>query len=255
MQNVNRDDEIIKLLEDSPSQVLTVEFLASHFNTSQSTIRRDLSRLSSQHKIKRTHGGASSLAYSSEMSFERFDREYFDREQTEPETKKAIARRASQFIKDNMCIYLDASTTVAAMIEFLPQHKGTCYVTNSPLLASKLTERGLHCFVAGGELKLTTNAFIGAYTVEFLNMFNFNIGFFGTNGIHPQAYLTTPDPQECAIKKAAFERCSNCYILADHTKFDKISTATFADFARPVVITDSLPDKYKAIIKHMIVEK
>ncbi|MFA6861133.1 MAG: DeoR/GlpR family DNA-binding transcription regulator [Bacilli bacterium] len=249
MSSKKRDGEILRLLEESPSQFVSVESLANYFKTSESTIRRDLQRMGNQHKLLRVHGGAASLHFSGNFKFQRLDKEYLERERTEPEIKKYIARQASQFIKEGSCIYLDASTTVASMIPYLPAFKNTYYITNSPLLAQKLAERSLACYVTGGELKLTTNAFIGPYVLDFINKFNFDIGFFGTNGIHPQAKFTTPDPQECAIKSAAINKCYEIYILADHTKFDNISTATFSDFSRPTLITDKVNDKYRSLVK------
>ncbi len=249
-----RDEEILKLLDESPSQYVSVESLAEYFKTSESTIRRDLQRMSLEHKLMRVHGGAASLHFSGNFKFERLDREYLERERTEPEIKKLIAREASHYVKEGSCIYLDASTTVASMIFFLPTYRNTYYVTNSPLLAQKLAERGLTCYVTGGELKMTTNAFIGPYAIDFINQFNFDIGFFGTNGIHPQAKFTTPDPQECAIKSAAISKCYSVYILADHTKFDNISTATFSDFTRPILITDVANEKYRSLVKMIEVE-
>ena len=53
-----RDSEILKLLDESPSQFVSVESLAEYFKTSESTIRRDLQRMASQHQIMRVHGGA-----------------------------------------------------------------------------------------------------------------------------------------------------------------------------------------------------
>ena len=249
MSSKTRDSEILRLLDESPSQFVAVENLAEYFKTSESTIRRDLQRMASQHQLMRVHGGAASLHFSGNFKFDRLDKEYLERERTEPEVKKFIAKKAASFVKDGSCIYLDASTTVASMIPYLPSHKNICYVTNSPLLAQKLAEKGMTCYVTGGELKLTTNAFIGSYALEFLKRFNFDIGFFGTNGIHPQAKFTTPDPQECAIKSAAINKCFSSYILADHTKFDKIATATFSDFSRPIVITEQIEEKYKSITK------
>ena len=249
MSSKNRDAEILKILDESPSQYVTVESLADYFKTSESTIRRDLQRMSAEHKILRVHGGAASLQFSGNFKFERLDREYLERERTEPEIKKVIAREAARYVKEGSCIYMDASTTVASMIDYLPNHKNTFYVTNSPSLAQKLTEKGFTCYVTGGQLKLTTNAFIGSYAVDFINRFNFTMGFFGTNGIHPQAKFTTPDPQECAVKSAAVNKSYTVYILADHTKFDNISTATFCDFARATLITDKGDEKYRSLIK------
>lgn len=249
MSTKDRDSEILRLLQESPSQFVSVESLAEYFKTSESTIRRDLQRMASEHRVLRVHGGAASLHFSGNFKFERLDREYLVRERTEPNIKKAIAQQAARYVKEGSCIYLDASTTVAAMIPYLPAFKNTYYITNSPLLAQKLTERGLSCYVTGGELKLTTNAFIGPYAIEFISKFNFDIGFFGTNGIHPQSKFTTPDPQECAIKSNALSKCYQVFILADHTKFDNISTATFCDFTRPILITDEINDKYQSLIK------
>lgn len=249
MSNKSRDNEILRLLEESPSQFVSVESLAEYFKTSESTIRRDLQRMGDEHRILRVHGGATSLHFSGNFKFDRLDKEYLERERTEPETKKIIARRAAQLVKDGSCVYMDASTTVASMIPFLPPMKNTYFVTNSPLLAQKMAEKNLICYVTGGELKISTNAFIGSFALEFLKRFNFDMGFFGTNGIHPQAKFTTPDPQECAIKSTVISKCFNIYILADHSKFDNIATATFCDFNRPILITDTCDDKYKSLIK------
>lgn len=254
MGTKNRDKEILRLLEESPSQFVSVESLAEYFKTSESTIRRDLQRMSNMHELVRVHGGAASLHFSGNFKFERLDKDYLERERTEPEVKEKIAKVAAQFIKEGSCIYFDASTTVASMIPFLPYSRNTVYITNSPLLAQKLAERNLTCYVTGGELKLTTNAFIGPYVLDFINRFNFDIGFFGTNGIHPQAKFTTPDPQECMIKSTVISKCYSYYILADHTKFDNISTATFSDFTRPTLITDKAEEKYKSLVKIIEVE-
>ena len=249
MSQKSRDEEILRILEESPSQFVSVESLAEYFKTSESTIRRDLQRMGQEHRLLRVHGGAASLHFSGNFKFDRVDKEYLDRERSEPEVKKIIAKRAAQFIKEGSCVYMDASTTVASMIPFLPQAKNTYYVTNSPLLAQKLAERSLPCYVTGGELKISTNAFIGSYALDFLKRFNFDMGFFGTNGIHPQAKFTTPDPQECAIKSNVITKCYSVFILSDNTKFDHIATATFCDFTRPILITDHCDDKYRSLIK------
>lgn len=249
MGQKSRDEEILRILEESPSQFVSVESLAEYFKTSESTIRRDLQRMGQEHRLLRVHGGAASLHFSGNFKFDRVDKEYLERERSEPEIKKQIAKRAAQFIKDGSCVYLDASTTVASMISFLPQTKNTYYVTNSPLLAQKLAERNLTCYCTGGELKISTNAFIGSYALDFLKRFNFDMGFFGTNGIHPQAKFTTPDPQECVIKSTVITKCYSVYILSDSTKFDHIATATFSDFTRPILITDHVDEKYRSLIK------
>lgn len=246
----SREDEIVELINNSPNQRVTVEELAKIFSTSPSTIRRDLNRLNKDHRIVKIHGGATSIGgYLGNINFDRVDREYYEREEADIDIKNKIAKFATRFIKSGMCIYLDASTTVASMIPYLSHLNNVYYVTNSPNLAMKLAEFGHKVYVTGGELKVTTNAYIGGYALDFLDKFNFSIGFFGTNGIHPKAGFTTPDPVEATIKMKAISRSYNIYILASHNKFDILSTATFSPIQNGTLITDELPPSYQNIVK------
>lgn len=250
--NFIRDEKIIEYIQKAKNQRASVEELAKFFDISESTIRRDLNRLNKEHKLVKIHGGATSIGgYLGEITFDRVDKEYFEREETDIDIKNAIARYASKLVKSNMCVYLDASTTVASMIPYLPLLSNTYFVTNSPNLAIKLSELGHRVYVTGGELKLTTNAYIGGYALDFLDKFNFSLGFFGTNGIHPTSGFTTPDPSEASIKMKAISKCYSVYILASHNKFDNISSATFSSFNKICLITDEIPAKYVNLIKHI----
>lgn len=245
MTNSKRQAEIIKLIEQKGT--VRVEELASLYQISASTIRRDLQELARLHKIIKVQGGALAVNYSGNIIFDRADQEYRLREAVDQESKIAIARYAAGLIRDGDVIYLDASTSVASMVPFLPM--SCVYITNSPTLARKLAERDLKVLITGGEYKLTTDAYTGAYALEFLNRFNFNIGFFGTNGIHRVAQFTTPDPTEAAIKRKAFERTYRPFILATASKFNKVASVTFAQFAEATVITDVQNEEYRDLLK------
>ena len=64
----------------------------------------------------------------------------------------------------------------------------------------------------------------------------------GVNGISKPGGLTTPDTNEAAVKRAAIERSRDIYILADHSKFDKITSVRFAPLNVGKIITDRLSD-------------
>ena len=51
--------------------------------------------------------------------------------------------------------------------------------------------------------------------------------------------VTQPDKR---IKAAAMERSFVSYVLADASKFDKVSTVSFAPLDQAAIITDRLPD-------------
>ena len=87
---------------------------------------------------------------------------------------------------------------------------------------------------------------MGAECVLTLKNYNFTKCFMGTNGISLTAGFTTPDVNEAKVKAAAIESSRAVFVLADHSKFDEVSSATFAGLGKAVIITDRIPNrKYK----------
>ena len=73
-----------------------------------------------------------------------------------------------------------------------------------------------------------------------MRKYNFTKGFWGTNGVSIQKGYSTPELKEAAVKKRSMENCKECYILADESKFNQISSVTFAPFENATVITTGL---------------
>ena len=95
----------------------------------------------------------------------------------------------------------------------------------------------------GGAVKAITEAVVGTEAMESLKNYNFTKGFFGTNGISPKSGFSTPDADEGTIKSAALLRCKEAFVLADRSKFNKISPITFAHLSSATIITGHLEDK------------
>lgn len=95
----------------------------------------------------------------------------------------------------------------------------------------------------GGKLKASTEAVVGAETLEFLQRYNFTKCFPGTNGGSLDIGFTTPDMEEAVIKRESVKRSFVTYVLADHSKFDYISSVAFAELNSVYAITDSAPKK------------
>ena len=59
--------------------------------------------------------------------------------------------------------------------------------------------------------------------------------------------FTTPDIEEASVKEAAIKTSYMPFILADHTKFRRVFSVTFAQLRQCCIITDALPDsKYSS---------
>lgn len=231
---------------------VTVMELSDLLKISESTIRRDLTALDRQGRLQKVHGGATAV----EKEFVSDEYDVHTKSQICIEEKNAIARYAATLIRDDDFVFIDAGTSTETLINYISSSKAA-FVTNGILHAKKLVARGLKAYVVGGIVKPVTEAVVGADAVTNMKKYNFTKAFLGTNGIHTEFGYTTVDVEEAMVKMEAVSRTRTSYILADHTKFDKITAVTFAPIDKAGIITDSqVKEKYKdaTYIKEVSVE-
>ena len=199
--------------------------------------------------LKKVHGGATALK---DISINTLDDIVENRKSLNMEEKFKIAKYAASLIKDNDLVYLDAGTTTELMINFINNTKAI-FVTNGIVHARNLIKKNCTTYILGGELKLSTEAIVGAETVKSLRKYNFTKGFFGANGVDLERGFSTPDIKEAMVKEEALIRSKKRYVLCDKSKFDEISSITFADIQDAEIITTKL-DNYKYRNKAEILE-
>lgn len=207
-------------------------------DASESTVRRDLNQLAERGLITKVHGGAIEV----NENFLRFEHNVEEKSALFVDEKTAVAQYAANLISDGDFVYIDAGTTTEKMIEFI-QAKNVTFVTNSFINAKKLAQRGFRVYIPAGEIKPTTEAIIGAECVISIQRYNFSKCFMGVNGISVYAGFTTPDNNEAVVKGAVINRSKEVFVLADHSKFDKVTSVRFAELSRAQIITDRLTDK------------
>ena len=124
MLTEQRYDIILKLLEEKNS--ITVAEVKELLNTSESTVRRDITALHNAGKLVKVFGGAVAC-----------DRTIVTHEPTveqkaavNVEAKQLVAARAAALIQPEDFVYLDAGTTTASMLSFLTE-KSAIFVTNA----------------------------------------------------------------------------------------------------------------------------
>ena len=223
--------KILQLLQNKQS--ITINEITKLLNISESTVRRDLNKLDKQKKLIKVHGGAianKDFYIKGEQSLE-------DKRLINLDEKNLIAKKASSFIAPEDFVYIDAGSTTHQMVEFIKEKSAT-YLTNSIDIATALLERGFNVLILGGKIKKNTKAIIGSFAREYINACNFNIGFFGTNGLSVNNGYTTPDIEEADVKKIALRKCNKAYILCDNSKLDLVSSITFADIKDATIITN-----------------
>ena len=246
MLTEERFAKILSILESMGS--VTVQQLMTELNASESTIRRDLNALDANGQLTKVHGGAilKTMAYSTK------DDNVVSRKEKNRDAKNKIAKYAAEQIAPGDFVYLDAGTTTELMIEYITSHQAV-FVTNAISHAKLLAEKGCRVYLLGGEFKSQTEAIVGEEAMEMLSKYNFTKGFWGTNGISVSKGYSTPEIKEAMVKKYSMKNCKRCYILADASKFDQLSSVKFADFEQATILTTELYKpalkKYKNIVE------
>lgn len=236
------------LRELNISRAASVPRLCELTGASEATVRRDLNTLARQGKLNKVHGGA--VMNSGEFQGEEPD--VGTKALLHQEEKERIARYAASLVDNDDVVYLDAGTTTVRMVEHLKGSRAL-FVTNSVACAQRLLELELRGYVVGGWLKPGTGAVVGAEVLGWLERYNFTKVFLGTNGITVWQGYTTPDPEEAAVKRKASERAYLTYVLADSSKFDKVTAATVLPLEKASIITDRLPDS--GYLEHTIIKE
>lgn len=229
MLTPERHQIILDLLNEKG--VVKLQELVDATSSSESTIRRDLSQLEDEKKVKRVHGGASLLKQKSvELSISEKSLQNYNE-------KEMIARHAASLIRNGDCVFLDAGTTALQMIPHITA-KEIKVVTNGLTHLEALLEQGIDTYLTGGFIKQKTRALIGKGALEGIKQYHFDKCFIGVNGIHTEYGFTTPDPEEAMIKKSAINLSQEVFILGDHTKFNEVTFTHIAELKQGVIITD-----------------
>jgi DeoR family fructose operon transcriptional repressor len=247
MLTQERRQQILDLLAERGS--VSVSQLSDMLNSSESTIRRDLVALSKLGKLNKVHGGATILS----QEFLKNEDNIEVKSLKKVDEKNKIAQYASSQINDDDFVFIDAGSTTYLLTTYINDSKAT-FVTNGIAHAKQLAKNGCKVFVLGGELKETTEAIIGLVAATNLQKYNFSKAFIGTNGISEKQGFTTPDTDEAMLKAIAIERSFVSYVLADESKFGKVSAVTFAPLDSACIVCDKCNDdtvKQKSVVKEV----
>ncbi len=233
MLTSERRKYILELLSKDGS--VKVKNLMDMTNSSESTIRRDLTVLEEEGQLVRVHGGAS-LRSNYEVGVE-------EKVILHEREKEAIGKYAASLVHNGDCIFLDAGTTIFHMIKHLKE-KEILVVTNGINHLDELKKYEIKTYLTGGLIKFKTKALIGREAIKTLNHYNFDKCFLGANDISLDKGYTTPDPEEAFVKSTAKDLSKKVYILADSSKFDKVTFAKIANLNEATIITDKEQKNY-----------
>jgi DeoR/GlpR family transcriptional regulator of sugar metabolism len=176
-----RRHAIVSLLNERGE--VSVDELAKRFDTSEVTIRKDLTVLESNGLLLRRYGGAVPLPQ--ELLTE-------PSRQVAP-LKQAIAREAVAHIREHARIIIDSGSTTAAMIPQLGYKSGLVVMTNSLNVATALRaiEHEPTLLMTGGTWDPHSESFQGQVAEQVLRSYDFDQLFIGADGLDIARGTTT----------------------------------------------------------------
>jgi DeoR/GlpR family transcriptional regulator of sugar metabolism len=163
---------------------VSVEELSKKFETSEVTIRKDLSALEKNGLLLRRYGGAISMPKEILIA---------DDDEKVSLRKLAIGSEAAKHIRDHNRIIIDSGSTTAALITKLADKQGLIVMTNSLNVASALNELESEptLLMTGGTWDVHSESFQGQVAESVLRSYDFDQLFIGADGIDIERGTTT----------------------------------------------------------------
>ena len=168
-ENRSKPDSRRELIVQLVSEVgkIGVDELAARLGASKETIRRDLTSLADEGRIKKVHGSAMLPDRKGEGPFA-------SRMAEATGEKRKVANRAAQLFDRGDAMFVDTGTTTLCFAEALAQRSGLTVITNSVLIAEAISKGGRDnkVFMLGGEFMPESHQNVGSLTREQIARFN-----------------------------------------------------------------------------------
>jgi DeoR/GlpR family transcriptional regulator of sugar metabolism len=242
MLTIDRHRRILELLLKAGS--LRTAETAVELGVTVETIRKDFEMFEKRGELLRTHGGAIPPGRIRE------DLPFTERQAVRREEKLSIARLAVGRIQANETIFLDASSTVLTLTEFLPDLPLTI-LTNALNVFTALSDRpNLDLICTGGLFDPKSRSFIGLTAEKSLQRYNIHRMFFSGNGLHLGRGVSESNARQAAFKERVIANAEDVVFLADHSKLGQKAAFFFADIADlSCLVTDKAADP--TFIEHL----
>ena len=223
-------------------KTVSVVKLSKLFSVSEETIRRDLNVLEEEGVLIRKHGGAIvANRVMSEVNNQALERVFV-------ENKHKIALQSKSFIKNGDCLYIDASTTMYHVCKELDDSLRLTVLTNALNIMNLLgAKENINLIGVGGSLSKTRGCFIGRIAVNTLRSYHVDKAFISCRSISMEEGITDSNDDIAETKQAVIRRANQVILVADHSKFNKVSFTKVCDFddIDDIITDEPLPPQWQ----------
>ncbi|NNE25083.1 MAG: DeoR/GlpR transcriptional regulator [Rhizobiales bacterium] len=213
-----------------------VESLASHFDVTPQTIRKDLNDLCEIEALQRVHGGAVHPSNTANFT-------YLSRRELAADSKQSIGERTARLIPDNSSIILNIGTTTEQVAQALRRHEGLMAITNNLNVAYILADApDVEVVVAGGMVRKSDNGIIGGVAIDHIRQFKVDFAVIGASAIDEDGCLLDFDYSEVRVAQAILEQARTRILVADVMKFERRAPVQIGHLSDiDIFVTDAVP--------------
>lgn len=235
MLAVERKNKILEILHTEKKVV--VGELSKLFGVSEETIRRDLEKLENEGLVVKAYGGA--VLNENAQN----DLPLSVRKNTNVEGKQKIAQLVSKFIRDNMSLMLDCSSTALYIAKQIKDRKNMTIITNSlEILVELKDQSGWKTFSTGGLLGEDSFALVGSQADKMIAGFHVNASIISCKGFDINKGFTDSNDLHASTKRAMLENCEKRILAVDSSKFNKIAFNVVGNLSDiDMLVTDVKP--------------
>lgn len=208
----SREQAIVCLLEQYGH--MSIGDLSGNLFISSSTVRRMLAKLEREGIVCRSHGGVSLASNGLPKSMQL-------RDESMRKEKRMIAEAAAELVAEDSLIFLDTSTTVKHIIEFLRKKRNITVITNSLPALMVLDTYGISAKCTGGDLENGSSGFVGHHAEKYLSHVYADFAFFSTPCISKEGRISDHSEQETFIRQIMIANAKKSAFLFDHTKYER----------------------------------
>ncbi|MBQ4403957.1 MAG: DeoR/GlpR transcriptional regulator [Selenomonadaceae bacterium] len=214
-----RHTQILNLLGEKKK--ITVLELSELLKVSDVTIRKDLSVLEDKGLLKREHGFAT-LPESDDVS----TRLLFNYE-----TKRRIAQKALESIKDGETLMIESGSCCALLAEeIVMNRRDITIITNSVFIATFLRNKiGARIILLGGEFQCESQVMVGPLVKRCAENFSVEKFFMGTDGFNELGAMSGDLMRAEAVRNMA-QSARQSIILTESKKFSQAGVVSLLPY-------------------------
>lgn len=218
--NDERKNNILKYVLSK--EKATISELATFFNVTMETIRRDVAELETKDLLVKKHGSVTLPPLIAERSMKEKDEEHRIE-------KKHIAEFAAKLIPKNSTLFLDSGTTTAYLAKQLLTREDLVIFTNSLPIGEILSSSKNKFYILGGQFREKSQSLVGGWTEKQISQINADISFLSCFALSEKG-PSVHSYREMSVKSLMVNQSKKSILLLDTSKFNHFSTYTFTEF-------------------------